>query len=421
VSTANQSTTCQIIERHDGFMSLNYPRYPIAMAQGDGCRLRDADGRQYLDMFSSFGAALLGHCHGDLVAALQVQAGRLWHAGNLMHAEPQTRAAEAIARTGFNGRSFFCHSGADANEAAFKLARLFGRARPAPDGSARYQIICMDRSFHGRSFGTMAATGTPSVRQGFEPPIEGFVHVPYNDAGAVKEAINPLTVAVIVEPIQGEGGVHVPDDDYLPALRRLCDENDMLLICDEVWTGCGRTGRYFAHQHWSIEPDIMTLAKGVGGGLPVAVMCAKPQLAELYNCATQGGVKHATTLGGNCLGTAVTTAIFEVLARDGLVEQAATLGDHAMQRLRRFAERCDLIKQVRGKGMFIGIELVETSKTSFPDPAAVISRRCLEKGLIINGTQQTILRLAPPLIATRDEIDEGLDMLEGVVEAFGAG
>ena len=279
-TTATDSPSQTIIDRHDTFMSINYGRYPIAMATGHGVMLRDADGKEYLDLFAGFGAPVLGHCHPDLVEAVTEQANKLWHVGNLFHTEPQTRAAEAISRFGFGGRSFFCHSGADANEAAIKLARLYGKANPGKSAGefGRYKIISCTKSFHGRSFGTMGATANPKVREGFGPHLPGYANVAYNDITAVEAVLDDETVAIIAEPIQGEGGVNVPDVDYFKQLRALCDDRDLLLICDEVWTGCGRTGKFFAYQHWLDEtsggPDIMTLGKGVGGGLAVGVMCA---------------------------------------------------------------------------------------------------------------------------------------------------
>lgn len=410
-------TTAQIIERHDTFMSINYGRYPVAMVEGDGCTLRDADGKEYLDLFAGFGAPVLGHCHADLVEAVTDQAKKLWHVGNLFHTEPQTRAAEAISRLGFGGRSFFCHSGADANESAIKLARLYGKANRGKSTSefGRYKVVSCAKSFHGRSFATMGATANPKVREGFGPFLPGYTNVAYNDIAAVEAAVDDETVAVIAEPIQGEGGVNVPDADYFKKLRALCDQRDLLLICDEVWTGCGRTGKYFAYQYWGMEPDIMTLGKGVGGGLAVGVMCAKPAVAELYNAKTQGGVKHATTLGGNCLSMAVTARIFEVLQRDGLVEHAATLGDAGMARLRAFAQTHPVIKNVRGRGLFIGVELDPSAKGAWFSSAADVVNRCLEQGILINATQGDVLRLAPPVTITADEFNRGLDQLEGVI------
>ncbi|MEO0514860.1 MAG: aminotransferase class III-fold pyridoxal phosphate-dependent enzyme [Planctomycetota bacterium] len=414
-------STQAIIDRHDTFMSINYGRYPLSIIEGEGCTLRDADGKTYLDLFAGFGAPVLGHCQPDLVDAVTEQAKKLWHVGNLFHTEPQTRAAQYISEMGFGGRSFFCHSGADANEAALKLARLYGKANPSKSTGefGRYKVISCTKSFHGRSFATMGATANPAVREGFGPHLPGYTNVAYNDLDAIKAVLDNETVAIIAEPIQGEGGVNVPDPDYFKQLRALCDEHDLLLICDEVWTGCGRTGNFFAYQYWldetSGEPDIMTLGKGVGGGLAVGVMCAQPRIAELYNAKTQGGVKHATTLGGNCLSMAVTARIFEVLQRDHLVEHAATLGDAAMDRLRSFAEAHPAVKNVRGRGLFIGVELDTTAEGAWFANAADVVNRCLDQGLLINAAQGNVLRLAPPVTITSDELHRGLDQLERVI------
>ena len=416
-STAATTTTsaAEVIDAHDRYLSLNYPRYPVVMERGEGAVLWDAQGKRYVDLFAGFGGPIVGHCQPDLVEAVTRQAGRLWHVGNLFHTEPQTRLAEHIFETGFGGRSFFCHSGADANEAALKLTRLYGKANPGEAGGehGRFGVISCDRGFHGRSFGTMRATANPKVREGFGPLPAGYVHVPFNDLAAVEAAVTPETVAVLVEPIQGEGGIHVPDEDYLPGLRRLCDERDLLLICDEVWTGCGRTGRMFAHQHWldsDHSPDIMTLAKGVGGGLPVGVMCARPEIAELYDARKQGAVKHATTLGGNCLSMAAAAAVFEVIRRDGLVERAATLGERLKARLRDSSQTCPAIRDVRGRGLFLGIEL---------DPAirkgSEVVQRCMDRGVLINATAGEVLRLAPPLTIEESLLDEGLGVVEEVL------
>ncbi|MEM1109702.1 MAG: acetylornithine transaminase [Planctomycetota bacterium] len=411
------ASTQAVIDRHDTFMSINYGRYPVAIVEGQGPTLRDADGKTYLDLFAGFGAPVLGHCHPDLVEAVTDQAKKLWHVGNLFHTEPQTRAAQYISELGFSGRSFFCHSGADANEAAMKLARLYGKAHRgnATGEFGRYKVISCTKSFHGRSFATMGATANLAVRDGFGPHLPGYTNVEYNDLEAVKAELDDETVAIIAEPIQGEGGVNVPDPDYFKQLRALCDEHDLLLICDEVWTGCGRTGKYFAYQYWGIEPDIMTLGKGVGGGLAVGVMCAQPRVAELYNAKTQGGVKHATTLGGNCLSMAVTARIFEVLQRDGLVDQAASLGEAATQRLRSFAESTPAVVDVRGRGLFLGIELNPDAAGVWFGSAAEVVNRCLGEGLMINGTQGNVLRIAPPVTITAEELDRGLDQLEKVI------
>jgi len=404
----------QIITRHDQHMTINYGRYPIAMLRGDGCYLFDGEGKRYLDLFPGYGAGLMGHCHPDLVDAVAEQARKLWMPGNLMHSEPQTLVAEAVAKHGFGGRSFFCHSGADANEAAFKLARLHGRAKPGPTGD-RFKIISTHQSFHGRLFGSMAATGQDKVYEPYAPLTPGFDHVPYNDFDALAAAVDDQTVAVIVEPIQGEGGIIVPDDDYLPKLRELCNERDLLLICDEVWTGCGRTGKWFAYQHWPFEPDVITLAKGVGGGLAVGVMCASERVAKYFDYREHGGVAHATTLGGNCLAMAVAAKIFEVIERDGLVERASEVGDATMTRLRTFAESCPAIKEVRGRGLFIGIELDPSAKGATLKQGSDVVSKCLDRAVVINATQGTVLRLAPPITIDQEQLDNGLTVIEQVL------
>lgn len=399
------------IERHDAFMTLNYSRYPVTMVSGSGCRLTDSDDRSYLDLFSGFGAGVLGHCHDDLVAAATKQINKLWHVGNLLHTDPQTRLAEHISEKGFGGRSYFCHSGSDANEAAFKLARLYGKQNPgnASTEHGRYKVIGTDVSFHGRGFAAMMATGQDKVRKGFDPFVGGFTHVPYNDLPAMADAVDDETVAIIVEPIQGEGGINVPDDKYLAGLRKLCDERDLLLIADEVWTGCGRTGKWFAYQFAGIEPDVMTLGKAVGCGLPVGVMCAHPRIADLFSFADYGGVPHATTLGGNCVSMAVAARMFEVIERDNLLHEAASLGEQIMNRLRIFANDTGLIRDVRGRGLFIGFTFEGETK------AADIARTALERGLLIGTAQQQVVRLAPPLVVSDDELDEGLTLLESIL------
>jgi len=398
------TSTDALIDAHDRYLSPNYRRHPVAIERGEGAELFDVAGRRYIDLFAGFGAGLLGHAHPALVKAVSDQARRLWHVGNLLHTRPQVELAERIARLGFGGQSFFCHSGADANEAAIKLARLYGGARPGPAG-ARHKIITMHNAFHGRSFATMAATGQEKVRAGFAPDLAGFTQVPFGDAEALENALDEQTVAVLLEPIQGEGGVNVPEEDYLPAVRRLCDARDLLLIVDEVWTGGGRTGRWFAHQHSDLVPDVMTLAKGVGGGLPVGVMCARPEHAALFDAGGVGGVRHATTLGGNCLAMAAGAAVFETLERENLPERAAALEERIRQRLAGL----EPITEVRGRGLFLGLALAP------PADAPTIARTCLEQGLVVNATGNRVLRLAPPLTISDAVLEEGLATLETVM------
>ena len=411
--TAPFPDTEALIARHDRALSPNYRRQPIAIERGEGAWLYDATGKAYLDLFAGFGAGLLGHAHPDLVEAVTEQAGKVWHVGNLLHTEPQVRLAEAVRDTGFGGLSFFCHSGADANEAAIKLARLYGRANPSGAG-ARHKVISATNSFHGRSYATMAATGQGKVSEGFEPLPAGFTHVPFDDVAALEEAIDAETVAVLLEPIQGEGGIILPSDDYLTQVRRLCDQHDLLLILDEVWTGGGRTGRMFAHQHFGVTPDMMTLAKGVGGGLPVGVMCARPALTEHVD-ASEHGVKHATTLGGNPLSMAAAARLFEVIQRDNLVAHADTLGRRALERLQQWASQHEAVTAVRGKGLFIGIEFDPTSDAAWFDSTLDLFKAGLDRGLLLNATHGNVVRLAPPITISQPELDEGLDRLERLI------
>ncbi len=415
-TTDNDMQTQQITDRHDQYMSINYGRFPIAIVRGKGSFLFDANNKRYIDLFAGFGAGVLGHCHPDLVSAIHEQAQKLWHVGNLFHTEPQTRAAEAISKHAFEGRSYFCHSGADANVSALKLARLYGQKNKGKTTGGRYKVISTLGSFHGRSFGAMEATGQPKVYEGFGPLGPGHVHVKFNDVDAVKAAIDDETVAVLVEPIQGEGGVNVPDDSYLADLRTLCDERDLVLIFDEVWTGVGHTGKYFGYQHWNVQPDVMSLAKGVGGGLPVGVSHISPKFAELFDWRTHGHAVHASTLGGNCIAMAVTAKVFEVIDRDNLIENAKTLGDMATKRLNEFAQNHPIIKQVRGKGLYIGVELdTQAYNGRFTNGGDVV-KACLNSGLMVNAVQANVLRIAPALNIDQDLFNEGLDLLEDVLK-----
>ncbi len=412
----SDSLTQSIIGTHDRCMINNVARYPIAMVRGQGSRLWDAAGKEYLDLFAGFGGPILGHCHPDLVDAITRQAGTLWHVGNLFHTQPQTELAAAIHDHGFGGQSFFSHCGSDANEAAIKLARLWGKAHPGHAGY-KYKVITAHHSFHGRLFASMMATAQDKVRKGFEPLLDGFGYVPYNDLPAMTAAVDDRTVAIMVEPIQGEGGIIVPDDTYLAGLRKLCDERGMLLIFDEVWTGCGRTGKWFGYQHWDVTPDIMTLAKGVGGGLAVGVMCAAPPVAHLFTPAGNHGVAaHVTTLGGNCLGMAAAATLFNVIQRDHLLDHATAMGQHITRRLEYAATHLPILQQVRGKGLFIGAQI-----DSAGNPARLmrIVNQCLQRGVLLNGTQDNVVRLAPALTITQAQIDQGLDVLLDVLGQAG--
>jgi predicted acetylornithine/succinylornithine family transaminase len=389
-------TQAQILEATGKYLTPNYGgRFPVAMARGKGARIWDADGKEYLDFFAGFGAGGIGgHCHPAIVAAVRKQAGTLLCHGNLFTSEPQVLLAEAITRHGFGGKVFFCHSGAEAVEAALKLVRLAA-------GPGRYKIISFHHCFHGRTMGALSLT-PEKYQAGLEPMLPGNVKVPYGDLDSVRAAIDGETAGVFVEPIQGEGGVNVPTAEFMQGLRRLCDEKNLLLVADEVWTAPARTGRWFAHQHYGITPDAMTAAKAMAGGLPLGVMVAAPKWQD-----TLGPGKHACTMGGNPLCAAAGLATMKLIEDQDLVARAATAGEMVMDRLRR--ARIGRVKEVRGKGLMIGIEL--------DCPGRPIVEACLAAGLLINCTQDTVLRLAPPLVTSDAQLRKGLRILIRVLKA----
>jgi predicted acetylornithine/succinylornithine family transaminase len=384
-------TTNETIELFQHCVIANYGRTPVVIERAEGAEMWDADGKRYLDLFPGWGCSLLGHCHPRVVEAIREQAGKLIHVDNTFYTEIQGRLAEKLHRHGFGGMSFFCNSGAEANEAAIKLAR-----RHTAEG--RYKIITMERSFHGRTYGAMSATAQSKTHAGHEPLVPGFVYVPFNDIDAVTRAITNETAAILVEPIQGEGGVNIPDDDYLPVLRDLCSENQILLILDEVQTGCGRTGRWFGYQHYDIEPDIMTLAKALGGGAPIGAMVAQPEVAASLKPGS-----HASTYGANPLVVAAALAMFETIEQESLLDRATQLGDDILTRARQLQNEFGFIENVRGRGLMIGMDLSL--------PGAPIVSAALERGLRINCTQETVLRLLPAMTMTDPQVDEAFDIL----------
>jgi acetylornithine/N-succinyldiaminopimelate aminotransferase len=398
------SCTTEILDRAGKVLIGNYARQPVVMVRGKGSDVWDADGKQYLDLFAGFGGAILGHCHPALIEAASAQMGKLWHVGNTYHTEPQVEFAERLNRHAFAGQAFFCHSGLEANEAACKLARLRGQEF----SPKRWKIISMSRSFHGRSLAMISATGNPGIRQGFGPEVPGFVHVEGGCLDALAKAIDAEVCGVLMEPIQGEGGVNLYAADYAAGVRRLCDEHELSLIFDEVWTGGGRTGRWFGFQHFqsdrggAVEPDILTLGKAIGGGLPVGAMFTKPGIAKLL---VPG--KHGCTLGGNPICMAVARTIFDVIEGDGLLAHAAALGEHAMARLRNEPAIKEKIQDVRGRGLMLGVEL--------KNPPARLVERGLENGIIINLTAQKVIRLAPALTISSEQWNRGLDRLVNVI------
>jgi predicted acetylornithine/succinylornithine family transaminase len=376
-----------------------YSRYPVVLVKGKGSKLWDAQGKEYIDFLSGIAVCNLGHCHPAVVRAAQAQLKQLLHVSNFFYTEPQAELSALLTANSFADRAFFCNSGAEANEAALKLARKYCQDRGA---AGRFEIITMHDSFHGRTFATLAATGQKKFHKGFEPLLPGFRYVPYNDIAALRKAVTPRTCAVLLEPIQGEGGVNLPDASYLKQVRRVCDENDLLLIFDEVQVGMGRTGKLFAHEHYRVRPDIMTLAKALAGGLPAGAMLARKHVAKSFTPGT-----HASTFGGNPVAMAAGVAVMKTLVQGDVLENCRAMGDYFMTGLWALQKKFPaIVKEVRGRGLIIGVELHREGKD--------IVRQCLSRGIIINCTMDRILRLVPPLIITRREIDRCLGVLETI-------
>ena len=388
-------TTQETIDLFDKYVIANYGRLPRVITKGEGCYLYDSDGNKILDMFPGWAVSAIGHCHPKVVEALRKQAGELLHIDNTFYSEPQGQLAKLLSDRAFGGKCFFCNSGAEANEAALKLARLH-------TSEEKYKFITAEGSFHGRTFATMTATAQPKHHEGLLPLLPGFVYVPFNDIDALEKAFSDEVAAVMVEPIQGEGGINLGDAEYLRTIRRLCDENGAVLIFDEVTTGIGRTGKWFAYQHYDVEPDIITMAKALGGGTAIGAMMAKEEVA-----ASLVPGKHATTFGGNALVCAAGVAVVEAIEQENLLENANQLGQYTMDKLQQLKQKHSVIDSVRGVGLMIGVQLSSSG--------AEIVDKCLENGLRINCTQGTVLRFMPPMIATESQIDQAIEILDGVL------
>jgi predicted acetylornithine/succinylornithine family transaminase len=381
------------------YVAKTYARAPIALVKGRGCKVWDADGKEYLDFLCGIAVNSLGHCHPAIVKAIKQQAQQLLHVSNLYHIPPQAELARELCRHSFADRAFFCNSGAEANEAAIKLARRYGQEKMG----GRYEIISTHNSFHGRTLATLTATGQEKVRAGYDPLPGGFRQVPYNDLGAMEAAVDPQkTVAILIEPIQAEGGVIVADEIYLLGLRELCDQRGLLLIFDEVQTGMGRTGKLFGYEHFGVKPDIMTLAKALGGGLPLGAMLAREEVAASF-----GPGSHASTFGGNPVCCAAGLAVMNALLKDGVLRNCVQMGKYLARGLEGLKKKFSFIREVRGKGLLVGAELtIEGAK---------IADACVKEGLLVNCTASKVLRFAPPLTIKKNEIDRGLAILESVL------
>jgi acetylornithine aminotransferase len=384
----------------DKHIANTYARYPLALVKGQGCTVWDDQGNAYTDFLAGIAVCNLGHAHPQLVETLAGQARALWHVSNLFYTQPQTELAEWLTAHSFADRVFFGNSGAEANEAAIKLARKYAKEKGEP---GRYRIVSMKQSFHGRTMATLSATGQEKVRKGYDPILEGFDFVSFNDIEELSCAVGPATCAVMLEPIQGEGGIVVPHKEYLAQVRRLCDEKGCLLIFDEVQTGIGRTGKLFAYEHFGVTPDILTLAKALGNGLPIGAMLATEKAASAF---VPGA--HASTFGGTPLVTAVALKVMRLLTEEGILAQVEAKGAYLCQRLEALKAKCPVIKEVRGKGLLVGA-LLDTA-------GAPIVKACMAKGYLINCVQENILRFAPPLIVSREEIDGLMGCLQEVLK-----
>ena len=386
-----------------GLMS-NYGRMDVTFSHGRGAWLWDTAGRKYLDALCGIAVCGLGHAHPDVTAAIAAQATRLLHTSNLYRVERQEQLANRLCDLAHMDRVFFCNSGAEANEAAIKIARKYGHEK----GVARPAVVVTDGSFHGRTLATLSATGNAKVHAGFEPLVEGFVRVPYDDVDAVGHAVgNADVVALLVEPVEGEGGIVVPQPRYLSALRKICDERGLLLMLDEVQTGMGRTGRWFAHQHEDIVPDVMTLAKGLGNGVPIGACVARGVAAEVLQPGT-----HGSTFGGNPLVAAAALAVLETMERDGLVARAQALGARMLNGFRDALGGNGAVRSIRGHGLMLGIELDRGCYD--------LVKTALAEGLLINVTADKVVRLLPPLILTDAEADEVVARVARLINDFTA-
>ncbi len=387
--------TQEVIAQFDKYVIANYGRLPRVIVKGEGAYLWDADGNKILDMFPGWAVSGIGHCHPKVVAAIQKQAAELLHIDNTFYSEPQGQLAQLLSERAFGGKCFFCNSGAEANEGALKLARL----ATAPE---KYKFITCENSFHGRTFATVTATAQPKYHEGFLPMLPGFSYIPFNDIDALKAAFTDEVAAVMLEPIQGEGGINVATQEFLDAIRNLCDEKGALMILDEVQTGIGRTGKWFGYQHYDVTPDIMTMAKSLGGGAAIGGMMATAEVA-----AKLVPGKHASTFGGNNLACAAAVAVIEAIEEEGLIAKTVEMGQYTQQKLEALKDKHSVIDHVRGAGLMIGLQLTV--------PGAGIVSECLERGLRINCTHDTVIRFMPPMIVTKEQIDQAVDIFDTVL------
>jgi predicted acetylornithine/succinylornithine family transaminase len=400
MAAAGTLTSADTVALFEDYVIPNYRRYPVNLVRGEGSYVWDGEGQRYLDLFPGWGCNLLGHCPSPVVEAVQRQVATLIHVPNTWHMDVQGQWAEMLSQRSFGGQAFFCNSGAEANEAAIKLARLHS----PPE---RYKIITFEGGFHGRTLGALTATAQPKYHEGLGPLMAGFEYAPFGDLEAVERLVDDGTCAILIEPIQGEGGIRIPPPEFLRGLRELADERELLLIFDEVQTGCGRTGSWFAYQQFDVVPDVMTLAKAVCAGFAGGALLAKREVAT----SLRPGM-HASTFGGNPIAARAGIAALQMIDELGLLKRAQQLGDVFRQRFAELQERCEVVQEVRVQGLMVGLQL-----TIDGNP---VVERCLEKKLLINCTQGTVIRLLPAMTLTDEQAEEGCQMLEDVITEIAA-
>ena len=383
-------SSAQVIERFERFVIPNYKRYPVCLVRGEGSFVWDAEGNRYLDLFPGWGCDILGHSPPPVVRAIQAQAAELIHVPNTWYTEAQGEFAELLCTRSF-GQAFFCNSGTEAVEAAIKLARLHG-------GGNRYKIITFENSFHGRTLGALTATGQPKYHEGLGPLVAGFRYAPLNDLEAVRALVDAETCGILLEPVQGEGGIYVAQNDFLKGLRELADEHQCLLMFDEVQTGLGRTGSWFAYQQTSVQPDVMTLAKGLAAGVACGAMIAREEIAKSLRPGT-----HASTFGGNPLAMAAGSAAVHMIEDEGLLENCRRMSERFRQHLESLKDELPIIAELRIKGLMIGIDLAI--------PAGPAVEKCMRRGVLVNATHDTVVRLLPALNISAEQVDAGCEAL----------
>jgi len=393
-------TSQSVMDKFAQYVIPNYRRYPVCIVRGEGTAVWDAEGRRYLDLFPGWGCNILGHCPPPVVRAIQEQVADLVHVPNTWYLQAQGDFAEALCSRSF-GQAFFCNSGAEANEAAIKLARLYGAAKN------RYRIITFENGFHGRTFGSLTATAQPKYHEGVGPLLPGFRYAPFNDLDAVHKLVDDETIAILLEPVQGEGGVNIPDESFLKGLRQLCDERNMLLIFDEVQTCMGRLGHWFGYQSFGVQPDVITLAKGLAGGVAAGAMICQSELAQFLKPGT-----HASTFGGNPIAMAAGVAAVRMIEDEGLLDNCRKMSERFRKHFVALKEELPIIRDLRVRGMMIGIDLAVSAV-----PAVA---KCKDRGVLINATHDTVVRLLPPINISAEDVDEGAQIVCDVLRELAA-